>query len=827
FPLQNLMARALYDNVPECAEELAFRKGDILTVIEQNTEGLEGWWLCSLHGRQGIVPGNRVKLLIGPVVQDSPSAQDMSNSGLTHQSFNQQKIYQVPSSHAVARDPVYQVPPSHLNQGIYQIPTSHSLVGQDIYQVPPSMQRSIDSPALANKVITPVRSGQGYVYEFPSRYQKDTYDIPPVRPLQGIYDVPPASAKGPAYPVPMGEAKALGIYDIPPAKGIYATPPPACRDETGLRENMQEFSSPLGHSARPEGVYDIPPPVTKATGKELSQKFSSEGILSTDGVPRKQSVYDIPVNHQNQFLGQQIAPQKDVYDTPRGTAFPGQQAGLNESVISEGREGVYDVPPAMLQETKGFQDVTDGINRLSFSSTGSTRSNMSTSSTTSKESSFSASTSQDKRLILDPDTAIERLYCLQQMMEAGVSNLMAFVTADWRSYGYLEKHLNEIRSAVDKVEQSLVAYLQFAKGSAANASCLAEGSLYNKMRREVQRLEDSHQILTQTSHDLNSYSWSLNVLAVNRLHNKCDDLDRFVMVARTVPDDAKQLTTTISVNAEVLFRQAAGSSRARAAAENKLSPPERGRGSPRTPPRTEKGQEPWGSPCLLLGKGQLPHGTTSESSEKSWMDDYDYVHLQGKEEFERQQKELLEKENIMKQSKMELEHHQINQFQRLEQEITKPVENDISKWKAPPALQAASGTAASHERQLLSFYSDQCNTHYNSLLNAIDAFFNCLNAAQPPRIFVAHSKFVILSAHKLVFIGDTLTRQVTTQDIRNRVMNSSNLLCELLKSIVMATKVAALHYPHTGALQDMVDRVTELSHHAYLFKLSLVQMASL
>jgi len=85
------MARALYDNVPECAEELAFRKGDILTVIEQNTEGLEGWWLCSLHGRQGIVPGNRVKLLIGPVVQDGPSSQDMSNSGLTHQSSCYQK----------------------------------------------------------------------------------------------------------------------------------------------------------------------------------------------------------------------------------------------------------------------------------------------------------------------------------------------------------------------------------------------------------------------------------------------------------------------------------------------------------------------------------------------------------------------------------------------------------------------------------------------------------------------------------------------------------------------------------------------------------------
>ncbi|NXW61644.1 CASL protein, partial [Eurystomus gularis] len=822
---QNLMARALYDNVPECAEELAFRKGDILTVIEQNTEGLEGWWLCSLHGRQGIVPGNRVKLLIGPVVQDSPSGQDMSNSGLMHQSFNQQKIYQVPSSHASARDPVYQVPPSHLNQGIYQIPTGHGLAGQDIYQVPPSTQRCVDGPALTNKVITPVRSGQGYVYEFPSKYQKDAYDIPPVRPLQGIYDIPPTLVKGPALPVPMGEAKALGVYDIPPAKGVYATPPSACRDDTGLRENVQEFSCPVGHGVRPEGVYDIPPPVTKATGKELN-KFSPESHLLLDGVSQKQSVYDIPMNHQNHFLGQQIAPQKDVYDTPRGIAFPGQQAGLSESLSPEEREGVYDVPPPVLQDTKGLQDVTDGINRLSFSSTGSTRSNMSTSSTASKDSSFSASTAQDKRLILDPDTAIERLYHLQQMVETAVNNLMAFVTADWRSYGSMEKHINEIHTAVAKVEQSLLEYLQFAKGSAANASCLSEFSLLNKMRREVQRLEDSHQILTQTSHDLNSYNWSLNVLAVNRLQNKCDDLDRFVMVARTVPDDAKQLTTTISVNAEVLFRQALSSSRFKTVPENVMNAPDYVYDNPPMQRHGEKAQNHCGPLPPLLSKAQHPHSTTSESSEKSWMDDYDYVHLQGKEEFERQQKELLEKENIIKQSKTELEHHQINQFQRLEQEITKPVENDISKWKPPQALQTANSTATSRDIQLLLFYSDQCETHFNSLLNAIDAFFGCVNASQPPRIFVAHSKFVILSAHKLVFIGDMLARQVTTQDVRNKVMNSSNQLCELLKSVVLATKTAALHYPNTAALQKMVDRVTELSQHAQLFKLSLVQMAS-
>ncbi|KAI9588450.1 hypothetical protein GQX74_004295 [Glossina fuscipes] len=58
-----LYAKALYDNVADSPDELAFRKGDILAVIEQDTDGLVGWWLCTLRGRQGLCPGNRLRIL--------------------------------------------------------------------------------------------------------------------------------------------------------------------------------------------------------------------------------------------------------------------------------------------------------------------------------------------------------------------------------------------------------------------------------------------------------------------------------------------------------------------------------------------------------------------------------------------------------------------------------------------------------------------------------------------------------------------------------------------------------------------------------------------
>ncbi|XP_059544587.1 enhancer of filamentation 1 isoform X3 [Myotis daubentonii] len=797
---KNLMARALYDNVPECAEELAFRKGDILTVIEQNTGGLEGWWLCSLHGRQGIVPGNRVKLLIGPV-QETSSSQDQPTSGLMHQTFGQQKLYQVPNPQGAPRDIIYQVPPSYQNQGIYQVPTGHGTQEQNVYQVPPSVQRGIggdNGPHFSKKVVTPVRTGHGYVYEYPSRYQKDIYDIPPSHSTQGVYAIPPS----------------------------------ACRDEAGLREKEYDFPPPMRQAGRPdvrpEGVYDIPPTSTKLVGNDLHMKYNCDATGAAELVAQRHP--SISLKHPPSLLGPSGGTQNDAYDVPRGVQFL-EPAETSEKANPEERDGVYDVPLHNPADAKSSQDVVDGINRLSFSSTGSTRSNMSTSSTTSKESSLSASPSQDKRLFLDPDTAIERLHRLQQTLEMGVSSLMALVTTtDWRCYGYMERHINEIRTAVDKVELFLRDYLHFAKGAVANASCLPELTLYNKMKRELQRVEDSHQILSQTSHDLNECSWSLNILAVNKPQNKCDDLDRFVMVAKSVPDDAKQLTTTINTNAEALFRPGPGSSHVKNGPEsimNSTEYPHAGSQMQLLHPGDHKAQ--------ALNKAVPPHlskdqpvadCSSSDGSERSWMDDYDYVHLQGKEEFERQQKELLEKENIIKQNKMQLEHHQLSQFQLLEQEITKPVENDMSKWKPSQSLPTVNSSVGAQDRQLLCFYYDQCETHYISLLNAIDALFSCVSSAQPPRIFVAHSKFVILSAHKLVFIGDTLTRQVAAQDIRNKVMNSSNQLCEQLKTIVLATKKAALHYPSTTALQEMVHQVTDLSRNTLQFKRSLLEMAT-
>lgn len=128
------------------------------------------------------------------------------------------------------------------------------------------------------------------------------------------------------------------------------------------------------------------------------------------------------------------------------------------------------------------------------------------------------------------------------------------------------------------------------------------------------------------------------------------------------------------------------------------------------------------------------------------------------------------------------------------------------------------------DRQLVLFYQEQCEQNVTTVTNAIDAFFTAINTNQPPKIFVAHSKFVILSAHKLVFIGDTMSRQAKSPEVRARVAQSSNTLCEKLKDIVISTKTAALQYPSPGAAREMTERVKELAGCTQQFKMVLGQL---
>lgn len=142
----------------------------------------------------------------------------------------------------------------------------------------------------------------------------------------------------------------------------------------------------------------------------------------------------------------------------------------------------------------------------------------------------------------------------------------------------------------------------------------------------------------------------------------------------------------------------------------------------------------------------------------------------------------------------------------IEQERNEVPEHDVEPTKLVPI--------DFEDRQVLSFYSEQLETHMTLLSNSIDAFFQCIETSQGPKVFISHSKFVVVSAHKLVYIGDSLQKNVKHEVVRSHLTQKANCLCDWLKHTVTSTKTAALQYPSVPAVEDMVKKVRSVSHAA-------------
>uniref|UniRef100_A0A8C7EC58 BCAR1 scaffold protein, Cas family member n=1 Tax=Nothoprocta perdicaria TaxID=30464 RepID=A0A8C7EC58_NOTPE len=631
---------------------------------------------------------------------------------------------------------------------------------------------------LLSQVLVPTRVGQVYVYDS-AKGEQDEYDFP--RHLlsagsQEIYDVPPVRGAPPSQLGQEVSAAVPAVYDIPPSVSKDVPDGP-------VREETYDVP-PAFEPYLPEDVYDVPP----AAGKGVPEP----------ALPHE--IYDVPPSLKK--LGGSSFSSQEVYDVPRDLHAPGKASGDPEG------EYIYDVPPQVDREAKA-----PDTKRLSASSTGSTRSNISTSSldvVPVKEPAKGAA----KEFSLDLDAAMEVLAKLQHGVSGAVSYLMSFIGANWRSPEHMEANAAGIRAAAEGVQGALRDLLEFARGAVGNAAQASDRSLYAKLSKQLQKMEEVYQALARHSQALDACHWAPGALVGGKAGT--DDLELFVMYSRGVPDDTKQLASFLHGNASLLFKR------------TKQVPEGNGHGPSHPSDKASSIQSrPLPSPPKLLAQ-ESPDGPY-ENNESGWMEDYDYVHLQGKEEFEKTQKELLEKGNIMRQSKDQLEHQQLKQFERLEQEVTRPIDNDLSNWSPPQhyGLARGGGALCPADRQLLLFYLEQCEANLTTLTNAVDAFFTAVSTNQPPKIFVAHSKFVILSAHKLVFIGDTLSRQAKAQDVRHKVTHYSNLLCEMLKEIVVTTKAAALHYPSPTASKDMVDRVKDLANSTRQFKMVLGQLAAM
>ncbi|NXF92278.1 CASS4 protein, partial [Eubucco bourcierii] len=807
---QNTLAKALYDNKAECSDELAFRKGDILTVLDQNVIGSEGWWKCSLHGRQGLAPANRLQLLAtSQAVLLPPSTQNDS----AEPPAAQQNIYQVPSipkptisSSAYEKMEGWVTSPARVStlpaQGIYQVPalaaqllsertkssTSQHLftlpracrasdpnIRREVYDVPSTprqeslLTQSSATPPTTRKGSVPIRSTECFQEE-----RKQLYKIPPspeqVRaatkkesPSGNLYDVPPKRETDASENE--SQKKRWGHYNtLPnPRKSEWIYDIPVSPEKTGLKQ------TPSGHALEKQMLYDTPPARYKILTNNAEVKVANQQLYDIPPTQRKLTfpdvhLYDVPSSRDVLLLPQngtcevpasRPAPKdenpisgENVYDIPKGLPTTVQSKRDVEKPSDSSGDQAYSIPPQLPRDAKVEQD------RLSVSSVDSKSSTLSTSSNSSAES-FSTSSSKEpaREIILDLEVAIETVTRLQHSVSSSVASLMIFVSSKWRLQEHLEKSIEEIHRAVDHIKVSLGEFLAFAQVIKVNTSSLTDSNLQIRIKKQLEILINSFEILTETREALNNCNWSLEALVLKKPQNNPDDLDRFVMVARTIPDDIKRFVSIIIANGKLLFRKNESKQEMK---QPKVNPEYKMAKQITVPRRIE-------IDSLQRNTPEKPSQSqvSSEKRKENATEDCDYVQLQ----------------------------------------------------VLPSAKQAVIQSKPDSTKKIP--LSEHCKLCFAALHKAMGVFTSSLSNNQPPEVFISHSKLIIMVGQKLV---DSLCQETQGRDTRNDILHSSSRFCSLLKNLALATKNAAIQYPNADAIRELQDQTEELSKYTQQFR---------
>ncbi|XP_014922433.3 cas scaffolding protein family member 4 isoform X1 [Acinonyx jubatus] len=803
---RTLLARALYDNHPDSFYELAFCRGDILTILEQNVPESEGWWKCLLHGRQGLAPANRLQLL-PEVPADRPCPPSLRGPGEALTSSKE--TYQVPTLlKPPTPGPVYEHmkswvegPPPTTAQ-VYELPAPPSRTGiicEKTLSFPQQALFTIPRPARAS---LPARPSQ--VYDVPTQSRGPPVLKEPEK--QQLYDVPASPQKaglghlasqpsGQSAPLTSAIALRQGGYNTLPSpqksEWIYDTPvsPEKASTRNASLSSFAEGSgphTPPSICCSPQYMSSLHcPPNSRARSLDpylhknvpMQKKLSLPEIptykflASRDTFPLDEGVgYKVP----SSFLiprAEQQNTKPNIYDIPKATPR-GPQAqhelgsahGASENVADRGSSWLSGRPPSLSPEADS----------LSVSSSDSRASIVSCSSTATDSSSSSCSEEAGKELCLDLDWARETAASLQHKVAGSVASLMLFVSRRWRFRDNLEANVSAIRRAADHVEESLRAFLDFARTVRGTACNLSDTHLQARIRDQLQTISNSYQILLGTKESLDSCNWSLEVLVTDEAQKSPDDLERFVTVARMVPEDVKRFASMVIANGKLLFKQNC----------------EKGDTLQVTPDAQFKFAE-----CIQLPRREMELYQRSAPSDK--------------------QKEREHSPEILKKNGTSICEQKLPNLE----ETGKPIlEQRLDENKNLEAQHPCSPTPRplSQQNPEKRFHlSQHCRLYFGALFKAIGVFNSSLSNSQPPEIFIAQSKLVIMVGQKLV---DTLCQETQERDMRNEILCGSSHLCSLLKNLALATKHAVLKYPSPAALGHLQAEAQKLEQHTRQFR---------
>lgn len=316
----------------------------------------------------------------------------------------------------------------------------------------------------------------------------------------------------------------------------------------------------------------------------------------------------------------------------------------------------------------------------------------------------------------------------------------------------------DIKLAAVRLRTALHDLAEFGDGALGNAAKADDKRIAIKLKPLVKALRDADKLVHEVSQNLDLYGWSVETLAKDddKQNKPGDNLNQLIACTQTLTEDVRQITSFIQGNATLLFKRSLNQ-------------------------------------------------TNGSSGQTEWLEDYDYVSLESKEQSAKSNAELRD---------------------ALPQNLRTNFDSAMQSAETAAIINNDKTELNPNDKSLLTYYATQTVTHMKYLTQAIDAFLQTVERNQPPKFFLAYGKFVVLSAHNLVNIGDIVHRNLSKQDVKRRVLEYADSLSDALKTCVTKTKKAAQHFPSVTAVQEMVDSIVDISHLAYNLKISMLQAIS-
>lgn len=371
-----------------------------------------------------------------------------------------------------------------------------------------------------------------------------------------------------------------------------------------------------------------------------------------------------------------------------------------------------------------------------------------------------------RELRLSVPEATSRLIGRQEELNSAVSSLTSIAShRHWRRRRNLNESLPHLRKAVGDVSSALNGFVDFATGALVNLSngLRSEvGATARRLAHMLRPLRDSQRLLDAQRGAVTRMGWTAAALA-REAPSGSDPLDQFLAVAASLPDDTRHVTTFLQTHAALAFSapiaQAAPSLSAAA-----------------TPPSvTESREKSRWSP----GKEEKELDSSLSSDRESLFDDYDFVDAP--------------------------------------RESGRNGDSEEAKTPTRETLDTgASGETTTTE--VVDFYAGQVEQQMEWLAQAIEDFLSAIEENHSPLLYVGKSKLVVLAAHKLVYVGDSLAQLEAGSEAGREAKAASDRLCQVLKDAVAATKAAAASHPDVPKVKVMVDAMVAVSESAATLK---------